>query len=126
VGPFQLQAAIAGVHGEAAKASDTDWQEIAGLYRELSRITRGPVVELNYAVAVAMSEGPERGLAMMDKLGESGELKGYYLFYAARADLLRRLRRLAEAGCAYERALSLATNQIERKYLERRLREVRA
>jgi RNA polymerase sigma-70 factor (ECF subfamily) len=125
VGPFQLQAAIAAVHGEAAEAGGTDWMEIAGLYRELSRVAHGPVIELNYAVAVAMSEGLERGLAMIDVLGDAGELERYYLFYAARADILRRLGRLAEAGGAYERALGLATNKIERRYLERRLGEVR-
>lgn len=124
VGPFQLQAAIAAVHGAAKEAGDTDWAEIASLYRMLARLRPGPVIALNHAVAEAMSDGLERGLAMIDDLARSGELEHYYLFHAARADILRRLGRRAEASETYRRALELATNQIERKYLARRLREV--
>jgi RNA polymerase sigma-70 factor, ECF subfamily len=124
VGPYQLQAAIAAVHGEAQTPADTDWRQIASLYSELVRLSPTPVVALNHAVAVAMSEGLPRGLAMIDDLGASGELDGYYLFHAARADILRRLGRRHDAADAYQRALALATNQVERNYLTRRLREV--
>jgi RNA polymerase sigma-70 factor, ECF subfamily len=124
VGPYQLQAAIAAVHGEAQTPADTDWRQIASLYSELMRLSPTPVVALNHAVAVAMSEGLPRGLAMIDDLGASGELDGYYLFHAARADILRRLGRRHDAADAYQRALALATNQVERNYLTRRLREV--
>ena len=124
VGPYQLQAAIAAVHGEAQTPADTDWRQIASLYSELVRLSPTPVVALNHAVAAAMSEGFPRGLAMIDDLGASGELDGYYLFHAARADILRRLGRRHEAADAYQRALALATNQVERSYLTRRLREV--
>jgi RNA polymerase sigma-70 factor (ECF subfamily) len=124
VGPYQLQAAIAAVHGEAQTPADTDWRQIASLYSELMRLSPTPVVALNHAVAVAMSEGLPRGLAMIDDLGASGELDGYYLFHAARADILRRLGRRHDAADAYQRALALATNQVERDYLTGRLREV--
>ncbi len=124
VGPYQLQAAIAAVHGDAARAEDTDWAQIAALYNVLARISPSPVVMLNHAVAVAMSEGFDRGLAMIDELAPSAELDGYYLFHAARADLLRRLNRLNEARAAYERAIALTTNRVERDYLVRRLAEV--
>lgn len=124
VGPYQLQAAIAAVHGEAQTPEGTDWREIASLYGELVRLSPTPVVVLNRAVAVAMSEGLSQGLAMIDDLGASGELDGYHLFHAARADILRRLGHRDEAGDAYRRALALATNQVERSYLTRRLLEV--
>jgi RNA polymerase sigma-70 factor (ECF subfamily) len=124
VGPYQLQAAIAAVHGEATSPEKTDWRQIAALYAELMRISSTPVVALNHAVAVAMTDGLTQGLAMIDDLGASGELDEYYLYHAARADILRRLARRAEAGSAYQRALSLATNQVERNYLTRRLNEV--
>lgn len=124
LGPYQVQAAIAAVHGEAAAAEATDWREIASLYGVLERITPTPVVSLNRAVAVAMSEGLDVGLAMIDGLGDAGELEEYYLFHAARADISRRLGRTAEAAEAYRRALELATNRVEREYLSRRLGEV--
>jgi RNA polymerase sigma-70 factor, ECF subfamily len=124
VGPYQLQAAIAAVHGKAQTPADTDWRQIASLYSELVRLSPTPVVALNHALAAAMSEGFPSGLAMIDDLGASGELDGYYLFHAARADILRRLGRRHEAADAYQRALALATNQVERSYLTRRLREV--
>lgn len=120
-GPYQLQAAIAALHAEAQTAADTDWAQIAALYQRLMEFTPSPVVALNHAVAVAMSEGPERGLALMDGIGEAGDLRQYHLFHAARADLLRRLGRKQEARQAYEAALALATNGVERNYLLRRL-----
>ena len=123
-GPYQLQAAIAAVHGEAATAGETDWHQIAQLYGKLACLSPTPVVALNRAVAVAMSEGLSRGLAMIDDLGASAQLDGYYLFHAARADILRRLDLRDEAADAYQRALALATNQVERSYLTRRLREL--
>jgi RNA polymerase sigma-70 factor (ECF subfamily) len=122
VGPYQLQAAIAAVHANSPTAADTDWHEIAMLYRELAALTPSPVVSLNHAVAVAMSEGLEKGLAIIDRL--SSDLEKYYLFHAARADLLRRLSRKADAAHAYGKALELATNDVERNYLTRRLTEV--
>jgi len=128
VGPYQLQAAIAAVHSEAEKAEDTDWAQIASLYNELSRVMPTPVVALNHAVAVAMSKGAGQGLAqglsLIDVLGSSGELEGYYLFHAARADVLRRLDRQREAAGAYRRALALATNRVEQNYLRRRLAQL--
>jgi RNA polymerase sigma-70 factor, ECF subfamily len=123
VGPYQLQAAIAALHAQAQTTEATDWRQIAGLYGELARRSPTPVVALNHAVAVAMSTGLSQGLALIDDLGASGELDGYYLFHAARADILRRLGNRAEAAAAYQRALALATNQVERNYLSRRLRE---
>lgn len=120
-GPYQLQAAIAAVHSHAETAAETDWQEIAALYRELLRISPSPVVALNHAVAVAMSEGLEKGLKLVEQAGDSGALREYHLFHAARADLLRRLGRRAEAALAYEDALRLATNGVEREFLKRRL-----
>jgi RNA polymerase sigma-70 factor, ECF subfamily len=120
-GPYQLQAAIAALHARAQSADETDWPQIAALYTELERWTGSPVVALNHAVAVAMAEGPEEGLRMTE--GIPG-LDAYHLFHATRADLLRRLERHAEAAVAYRRALELATNPVERAYLERRLSEV--
>jgi RNA polymerase sigma-70 factor (ECF subfamily) len=132
VGPYQLQAAIAAVHCEAQDAEDTDWAQIASLYSELARLMPTPVVALNHAVAVAMTKSPgqderqslTRGLGMIDALGSSGELEGYYLFHAARADVLRRLDRQREAAGAYRRALALATNRVEQNYLRRRLAQL--
>jgi RNA polymerase sigma-70 factor (ECF subfamily) len=121
IGPYQLQAAIAALHAEARDARETDWPQIAALYRELARLNPSPVVLLNGAVAVAMSEGPGRGLALIDELGASGELDRYYLFHAARADMLRRLGSFEAAAEAYRRALALIGNDVERAYLERRL-----
>ena len=126
IGPYQLQAAIAAVHAQAQTPQQTDWRQIAALYGELERISPSPVVALNRAVAVAMSEGLETGLRLIDELGAGGELKDYYLFYAARADLLRRMGRLQEAAEAYQRTLALTANAVERRYLRRRLRETGA
>jgi RNA polymerase sigma-70 factor, ECF subfamily len=123
-GPYALQAAIAAVHAEAPTAAATDWRQIAGLYDELYRRLPTPVVALNHAVAVAMADGPEQGLELVDALAASGALDGYHLLHAARADLLRRLGRRAQARAAYERALRLATNPVERSFLQRRLGEV--
>jgi RNA polymerase sigma-70 factor (ECF subfamily) len=102
----------------------TDWHEIAALYRELLRLAPTPIVELNYAVAVAMSVGFEKGLALIDQLGASGALTKYHLFHAARADLLRRLKRRPEAIEAYEKAIALVTNRVEEAYLRRRLAQL--
>jgi RNA polymerase sigma-70 factor, ECF subfamily len=123
-GPYQLQAAIAACHGEAADVADTDWEQIALLYGELRRIVPSAVVELNRAVAVAMAAGPAAGLALVDDLDASGELAGYYLLPATRADLLRRLERRDEAADSYRAALDLAATEPERRYLSRRLAEV--
>jgi RNA polymerase sigma-70 factor (ECF subfamily) len=125
-GPFQVQAAIAACHAQAPEASDTDWVEIAALYGRLAELTPSPVVELNRAAAVSMAEGPEAGLALIDRLDEADALRGYHLLPAARADMLRRLGRAAEAAEAYRRALALVANEPERRFLERRLREVNA
>jgi RNA polymerase sigma-70 factor (ECF subfamily) len=123
-GPYQLQAAIAAVHADAATPEDTDWTRIVRVYDALMLLHPSAVVELNRAVAVAMAEGPERGLELMDRLAP--ELQAYHLFHAGRADLLRRLDRREEAAEAYGRALELTTNEIERRFLERRLGEVRS
>jgi RNA polymerase sigma-70 factor (ECF subfamily) len=125
-GPYQLQAAIAAEHALAARAEDTDWQAIAVLYAALSRMTPSPVVDLNHAVAVAMAGDIEGGLAMMDRTLASGALDGYHLLHSARADLLRRVGRHEEAARSYTRALELATNPVERAFLERRQREAQA
>jgi len=121
VGPYQLQAAIAALHAQAASPDETDWRQIAALYGVLARIQPSPVVQLNGAVAIGMSEGPERGLVLIDELGTSGELERYHLFHAARADMLRRLGCFEAAADAYRRALALMENGVERAYLERRL-----
>ena len=123
-GPYQLQAAIASLHAEAPSARQTDWAQIAALYGELARLTPSPVIALNHAVAVAMGEDLRRGLELVEAAGAGGFLDQYYLFHAARADLLRRMNRFPEAADAYDRALSLATNRVERNYLARRLNEV--
>ena len=124
VGSYQLQAAIAAVHAEAKTADETDWRQIVALYEELLRITSSPVVALNHAAAVAMSEGFERGLSFIESAGAGGKLENYYLFHASRADLLRRLHRLDESRAAYTRALSLTTNHVEQNYIRRRLEEL--
>jgi RNA polymerase sigma-70 factor, ECF subfamily len=124
-GFYALQAAIAAVHGQAATAADTDWRQIERLYVVLLRRHPSPVIALNHAAAVAMSEGPEQGLFLMDRLEETGALEGYHLLPAAQADLLRRLGRIDDAAAAYERALALVTQDAERRYIERRLREMR-
>ena len=123
-GPYQLQAAIAAVHDEAPSAADTDWPQIVTLYRALRSMTPSPVVELNLAVAVAMADGPAVGLAMIDGIAATGELERYPYLHAARADLLRRLRRWSEAEAAYRRAIPLTTNRAELAFLEGRLHEV--
>jgi RNA polymerase sigma-70 factor, ECF subfamily len=120
-GPYQLQAAIAAVHTEAARAEETDWPQIALLYGELARLAPSPVVDLNRAVAVAMAAGPEEGLRLVERIGG---LDRYHLLHATRADLLRRLDRRDESAAAYRRALALAANDAERSFLERRLAEV--
>jgi RNA polymerase sigma-70 factor (ECF subfamily) len=122
-GPYQLQAAIAAAHAQAPGPQATDWERIAGLYAELARLLPTPVVELNRCVAVAMAEGPGPGLEQMELL--AGQLARYHLFHAARADLLRRLGRLPEAAAAYDRALGLTANALERRFLRGRLAEVR-
>jgi RNA polymerase sigma-70 factor (ECF subfamily) len=122
--PFALQAAIAAVHCQAARAEDTDWPQILRLYDLLEGVQPSPVVSLNRAVAVAMVEGPQPALALIDALAATGDLDGYYLLHAARADLLRRRSAAAEAAKSYVRALELVTNDSERRYLEKRLREV--
>jgi len=121
IGTYQLQAAIAALHAEAKDAAETDWAQIAVLYDELARINPTPVVLLNGAVAVGMSQGAGRGLALIEEVGGSGALDRYHLYHAARADMLRRLGSRPAAAEAYRRALSLTANGIERTFLERRL-----
>ncbi|PYV22518.1 MAG: RNA polymerase subunit sigma-24 [Acidobacteria bacterium] len=123
-GPFAVQAAIAAQHCQAARAEDTDWPQIVRLYDLLERLQPSPVVSLNRAVAVAMVDGPRPALALIDALAAAGELDSYHLLHAVRADLLRRLGSSAEAAKSYARALALVTNDSERRFLERRLREV--
>ena len=122
VGNYQLQAAIAAVHAEAKTAHETDWRQIVALYEELMRITSSPIVALNHAAAVAMAEGFEKGLSLID--ATRGSLQNYYLFHASRADLLRRLHRYDEATAAYITSLSLTTNQVEQNYIRRRIEEI--
>jgi len=121
---FALQAAIAAVHCQAARAEDTDWPQVVRLYDLLERVQPSPIVSLNRAVAVAMAEGPDAGLVLIDALATADNLANYHLLHAARADLLRRLGSLPEAAESYTRALALVTNDSERRFLERRLREV--
>ncbi|HXG39510.1 MAG TPA: RNA polymerase sigma factor [Candidatus Limnocylindrales bacterium] len=123
-GPYQVQAAIAALHDEAASAAETDWPRIARLYDRLVELAPSPVVELNRAVAVAMAGGVEEGLAAIDALAAAGRLDGYHYLHGARADLLRRLGRTAEARIAYRRALELTTNAAERRFYARRLEEI--
>jgi RNA polymerase sigma-70 factor (ECF subfamily) len=125
-GPYQVQAAIAARHADAAAAADTDWVEIAGLYRELARMVPTPIVELNRAVAVAMAHGPAAGLKLVSALESSGQLAGYHLLAASRADLLRRSSRWSDAAAAYRVALDQAPTDAERRFLSRRLVEVEA
>ena len=126
VGPYQLQAAIAACHASAADAESTDWPQIAGLYELLATALPSPVVRLNRAVAVAMAGDLDRGLALVTELAQAGDLPGYHLLDATRADLLRRRGDLAQAAAAYELALAQAPSEPERRYLARRLAEVRA
>jgi RNA polymerase sigma-70 factor (ECF subfamily) len=123
-GPFALQAAIAAVHCKAAHPADTNWAEIVRHYGQLERVQPSPIVSLNRAVAVAMADGPRAGLAVIDALAAANHLNDYHLLHAARADLLRRLGSHEEAAKSYQRALALVTNDSERRFLERRLREV--
>ena len=122
-GPYAIQAAIAAVHAEAADVATTDWPQVVALYDVLARLTPSPVVQLNRAVAVAMRDGPQAGLAALDAL-ETGPLRGYHLLPAARADLLRKLGRTTEAATSYQAALELAANERERAHLRRRLAEL--
>ena len=124
VGPYTIQAAIAAVHANASNAAGTDWNQIVALYDLLAQAEPSPVVELNRAVAVAMRDGPAAGLALIDAILGDGNLSHYHLAHAARADLCRRLGRMAEARASYERALSLAEQEPERRFLERRLAEL--
>jgi RNA polymerase sigma-70 factor (ECF subfamily) len=124
LGAYTLQAAIAAVHAEAPSAAATDWARIVGLYDALLRVEGSPVVELNRAVAVAMRDGPESGLALVDALLQRGELADYRLAHAARADFCRRLGRAGDARAAYRRALELTRLAPERRFLERRLAEL--
>ena len=123
-GPFALQAAIAGLHCQAARPEDTDWPQIVRIYDLLLSQQPTPVISLNRAVAIAMADGPRPALAIIDALAAAGDLDSYYLLYAARADLLRRLGSFTDAAESYRQALALVTNQSERRFLERRLREV--
>ncbi|WP_405108763.1 sigma-70 family RNA polymerase sigma factor [Micromonospora sp. NBC_01405] len=123
-GPYQVQAAIVACHATAPDAARTDWAQIAGLYAELAELAPSAVVQLNRAVAVGMAHGPQRGLALLEQVERSGELAGNHLVPAVRADLLRRLDRHGEAAGAYRRALDLAGNDAERRYLRGRLAEV--
>jgi len=125
-GPYTLQAAIAAVHAAAPVPAATDWAQIVGLYDVLARVVPSPVVALNRAVAVAMRDGPAAGLVLIDAILAGGDLADYHLAHAARADLLRRLGRTAEARGSYERALALARQEPERRFLARRLAEIPA
>ena len=123
-GPFALQAAIATQHCQAERAEDTDWPQIVRLYDLLERLQPSPVVSLNRAVAVAMVDGPQPALVLIEALAATGDLEDYHLLHAARADLLRRMGAGKEAAKSYTRALALVTNESERRFLERRLLEV--
>ena len=123
-GPFAVQAAIAALHCQAARSEETDWRQIVRLYDLLERLQPSPIVSLNRAVAVAMADGPANGLALIDALTAAGDIEDYHLLHAARADLLRRVGSRKEAAKSYTRALALVSNQSERRFLERRLREL--
>ena len=123
-GPYQLQAAIAALHAEPAQPDETDWTQIALLYSELMRHQPSAVVELNRAAAIAMAFGPEAGLKLLDEIDSRGELSGYHLAHAARADLLRRAGKRAAAATSYRRAIAACSNPVETRYLLRRLQEV--
>jgi RNA polymerase sigma-70 factor, ECF subfamily len=124
-GAYTLQAAIAAVHAESSSLASTDWRQITLLYDQLLRIQPSPVVELNRAVAVAMCEGPEQGLALIDELLAREQLSGYHLAHSARADMCRRLGRIPEARASYEKALALASQECDRRFLARRLAELK-
>jgi RNA polymerase sigma-70 factor, ECF subfamily len=123
-GPYALQAAIAAVHCKAARSEDTNWHEIVQLYDRLERVEPSPVISLNRAVAIAMAEGPDAALAIINRLSDDGDLENYHLLHAVRADLLRRIGSRNEAAKSYLRAIELVTNEQERYYLQQRLREV--
>jgi RNA polymerase sigma-70 factor, ECF subfamily len=125
-GPYQLQAAIAACHARSPHPDATDWARIATLYERLLEVVPQPIVALNHAIAVAMAQGPDRGLVLVDELDASGELSGYHLLHATRADLLRRLGRLAEARASYLQALELTSSDAERRFLTRRVDETAA
>jgi RNA polymerase sigma-70 factor (ECF subfamily) len=125
-GPFALEAAIAAEHCKAARPEDTNWSQIVKLYDLLSEVMPSPIVSLNRAVGIAMAKGPRPALELIDELAASGELDGYHLLHAARADMLRRLGENEAAAASYEAALRLATNDSERRFLERRLREMKS
>ena len=124
-GSYTLQAAIAAVHAEAESVAATDWRQIVALYDQLVRIQPSPVVQLNRAVAIAMRDGPEAGLAHIDAVLEHGELANYYLAHSARADMYRRLGRTAEARSSYEKALALTQQEPERQFLQERIRQLK-
>jgi RNA polymerase sigma-70 factor (ECF subfamily) len=126
LGPYQLQAAIAALHAQAVTPEETDWEQIAALYERLLAFSQSPVIALNHAVAVAMSEGLDEGLMRIDAAGADGKLDGYYLFHAARADILWRMHRFEEALQAYERALALSANQVERNFLAGRIDDIKS
>jgi RNA polymerase sigma-70 factor (ECF subfamily) len=123
-GPFVIQAAIAAEHCKALRPEHTDWREIVQLYDLLARVQPSPIVSLNRAVALAMSEGPQKGLTEIELIAGEGKLEDYHLLHASRADLLRRLGLKDEAASSYQRALQLVSNESERRFLERRLSEV--
>jgi RNA polymerase sigma-70 factor (ECF subfamily) len=123
-GPYALQASIAALHANAKTAAQTDWPQIAALYTALLKLNPSPVIEVNRAVAVAMARTPQDGLALLDDLAAREELADFHLLPAARADLLRRLGKCDEAADAYRRALALATNDVERRFLRRRVSEM--
>jgi RNA polymerase sigma-70 factor (ECF subfamily) len=123
-GPYTVQAAIAAVHSDASQPQATDWDQIVGLYDVLLRMESSPIVELNRAVAVAMRDGPEAGLALVEAILERGELADYRLAHAARADLYRRLGRVADARAAYEKALAMTRQEAEQRFLKKRLAEL--
>jgi RNA polymerase sigma-70 factor (ECF subfamily) len=125
-GPFAVEAAIAALHCEAARAEDTDWPQIVRLYDVLELLQPSPIVSLNRAVAVAMVEGPRPALALIDEVAANGDLESYHLLHATRADLLRRLGFSAAAADSYRRSLALVNNESERRFLERRLLEMQA
>jgi RNA polymerase sigma-70 factor (ECF subfamily) len=126
VGPYALQAAIAAIHCQAARPEETDWAQIVRVYDQLARLQPSPIVALNRAVAVAMADHPQAGLALLEEVAATSDLENYHLLHAARADLLRRAGSPDDAAKSYERALELVTNESERRYLERRLREVQS
>jgi RNA polymerase sigma-70 factor (ECF subfamily) len=125
-GPYTLQAAIAAVHAEASTPGATDWAEIVALYDLLARIDRSPVIELNRAVAIAMRDGPLSGLRLIDAILARGDLSDYHLAHSARAELCRRMRRTQEARLSFQRALDLAQQEPERRFLQRRIAELQS